>query len=100
MSLADIRDVFVIIVGILLVVQSVLIIVLLVVLIRLALALRQDIRPLIEAATSTVRTVQGTSLVVGQSIARPFIATSAFFAGVRRGASVLANAVFKRKGAG
>ena len=100
MPLADVRDIFIIIVGFLLVVQSVLVIVLLVVVIRLALALRQELRPLIDAATNTVRTVQGTSLVIGESVAKPLIAASAFFTGVRRGTSVLSNAVFRRKGAG
>jgi len=96
-SLADLRDIFIIIIGVLLVVQSIMLIVLIAVLIRLALALRQELRPLIIAATSAVRNVQGTSLVVGESIVKPLIATSAFFAGVRRGVSVLSNAVLKRK---
>ena len=98
-SLADIRDIVIIVVGVLLVIQSLLFIVLIAVLIRLALALRQELRPLIEAATGTVRAVQGTSVVVGESIARPLIATSAFFVGVRRGVSVLSHALLKRKGA-
>ncbi|TAK27726.1 MAG: hypothetical protein EPO21_23630 [Chloroflexota bacterium] len=97
MTLADLRDIFIIIIGVLLVIQSLLLIVLIAVFIRLALALRKEIHPLIEAATGTVRNVQGTSLVFGETIVKPLIATSAFFAGVRRGVSVLSSAVMRRK---
>ncbi len=97
MSLADLRDIFIIIVGALLVVQTLLLIVLIIVLIRLARTLQREVHPLIETATAAVRNVQGTSLVMGETIVKPLIATSAFFAGVRRGASVLADSMLRRK---
>lgn len=59
---------------------------------------RQEIKPLVEQARQTVRTVQGTTEFVSAGLVKPAIQTASIAAGVMRTISVLRSGVIRPRG--
>ena len=90
------RDIAIIILAVLGMVQVLLTIVLLYVVVRLGLYIRGRIPPIIDSAQSTARTVEATTSTIGDNLVKPVIATASFAAGVRQFFSALTGSGKKR----
>jgi len=79
---------------ILLAVESLVIGVMLIVLIweirGLAKMLREDIKPIIDSADETVRTMRGTTTFVSENVVNPVVRVSSFASGVMQALRILA----------
>jgi len=79
---------------ILLAVESLVIGVMLIVLIweirGLAKMLREDIKPIIDSADETVRTMRGTTTFVSENVVNPVVRVSSFASGVAQALRILA----------
>ncbi len=79
-----IRDIFIIVVAFETLVVGVALIVLLVQLASLINLLQNEVRPILEATTETVRTVRGTAQFLGENVVDPVIKLNGYLASVQR----------------
>jgi hypothetical protein len=94
-----ILDIVIILVALTSLVALGLIAVLIMEVIGLVRQVRGEIRPLIDQAQQTVRTVQGTTEFVSTGLLKPAIQTASIAAGVARTISVLRSGVIRPRGA-
>ncbi len=82
-SLADVRDIFII----LLALESLIVVALLIWLILelrgLTRLLRDELKPILASAQETVSTVRGTTNFVSKNVVAPFVKVSSYIAGAR-----------------
>ena len=88
----------IILVALLSLIALVLIGVLVLEIIGLVRQVRQEIKPLVDQAQETVRTVQGTTEFVSAALVKPAIQTASIAAGVARTISVLRSGVIRPRG--
>ncbi len=81
--LADLRDVSIILLALESIVIGVILLLLLWQLRLLVLLLRDEIAPILQNTQETTQTVQSTTKFVGKRVAKPFVGTISFMAGVR-----------------
>jgi hypothetical protein len=81
--LADLRDVSIILLALESIVIGVILLLLLWQLRLLVLLLRDEIGPILRDTQDTTQTVQSTTKFVGKRVAKPFVGTISFMAGVR-----------------
>jgi len=79
-----IRDVFIIVVALETLVVGVALIVLLVQLASLINLLQNEVRPILEATSETVRTLRGTAAFLGESVVEPVIKLNSYLASIQR----------------
>ena len=79
-----IRDIFIIVVAFETLVIGVALIVLLVQLASLINLLQNEVRPILEATSETVRTVRGTAQFLGESVVEPVIKLNGYLASIQR----------------
>ena len=79
-----IRDIFIIVVAFETLVVGVALIVLLVQLASLINLLQNEVRPILEATSETVRTVRGTAQFLGESVVDPVIKLNGYLASIQR----------------
>ncbi len=79
-----IRDIFIIVVAFETLVVGVALIVLLVQLASLINLLQNEVRPILEATTETVRTVRGTAQFLGENVVDPVIKLNGYLASIQR----------------
>lgn len=88
--MTEVRDLAII----LLAVESLVIGVMLIILIweirNLAKLLREEIKPILDSADETARTVRGTTVFVSDTLINPVVRVSSFVAGVRQVLGILA----------
>ena len=96
MTLADVRDVFIIMLAL----ESIIVVGLLVWLIfelrGLTRLLRDEIRPILASARETVGTVRGTTTFVSDNLVAPIIKVQGYMAGVRAAVNTLTGRGLKR----
>lgn len=88
-TLAGVRDVAIIVLAVLAVVQTLLLIVLAVVMLRATVSLRGKASDLLDRSTSTVGTIQSTAGVVSDIVLKPLVRAAGAAAGARRVIAVL-----------
>ncbi len=81
--LADLRDVSIILLALESIVIGIILLLLLWQIRLLVLLLRDEIGPILRDTQETTQTVQSTTKFVGKRVAKPFVNTISFFAGVR-----------------
>ena len=79
-----IRDIFIIVVAFETLVIGVALIVLLVQLASLINLLQNEVRPILEATSETVRTLRGTAAFLGESVVEPVIKLNGYLASIQR----------------
>ncbi len=79
-----IRDIFIIVVAFETLVIGVALVVLLVQLASLINLLQNEVRPILEATSETVRTVRGTAQFLGESVVDPVIKLNGYLASIQR----------------
>ncbi len=79
-----IRDIFIIVVALETLVIGVALIVLLIQLASLINLLQNEVRPILEATSETVRTVRGTAQFLGESVVDPVIKLNGYLASIQR----------------
>lgn len=79
-----IRDIFIIVVAFETLVVGVALIVLLVQLASLINLLQNEVRPILEATSETVRTLRGTATFLGESVVEPVIKLNGYLASIQR----------------
>jgi hypothetical protein len=79
-----IRDVFIIVVAFETLVVGVALIVLLVQLATLINLLQNEVRPILESADETIRTLRGTAAFLGESVVEPVIKLNTYLASIQR----------------
>ncbi len=79
-----IRDVFIIVVAFETLVVGVALIVLLVQLASLINLLQNEVRPILESAGETIRTLRGTAAFLGENVVEPVIKLNAYLASIQR----------------
>ncbi len=79
-----IRDIFIIVVAFETLVVGVALIVLLVQLASLINLLQNEVRPILEATSETVRTVRGTAQFLGENVVDPVIKLNGYLASIQR----------------
>ena len=79
-----IRDVFIIVVAFETLVVGVALIVLLVQLASIINLLQNEVRPILESTSETVRTLRGTAAFLGESVVEPVIKLNAYLASIQR----------------
>lgn len=79
-----IRDIFIIVVAFETLVVGVALIVLLVQLASLINLLQNEVRPILEATSETVRTLRGTAAFLGESVVDPVIKLNGYLASIQR----------------
>ena len=79
-----IRDIFIIVVAFETFVVGVALIVLLVQLASLINLLQNEVRPILEATSDTVRTLRGTAAFLGESVVEPVIKLNGYLASIQR----------------
>ena len=90
MSLADLRDIAVIILAAFFIVQTVAVIVLAIILIKLMMEVRDKADSILMSTQRTVQGINGTANFVGDTVAKPIIRGISFASGVRRTVRALA----------
>jgi hypothetical protein len=98
LSLADFRDVIIIIyglIGIIFFFAAIVILIFLFFAIKGIIGtvrelIRDSVKPTLDSVRDTAKSIQGTTEFVGESAVRPIIRTYGILAGLRRGATVLA----------
>lgn len=90
MDLASIRDLAIVILAVLAIIQLILTIV-------LSLVIYAKVVPLLESAKKTATRVQGTTAFVSDTAVKPIISTIAFATGITRALAILTR-VAKRRG--
>jgi hypothetical protein len=98
MTLENGRDIAIIILAVLAMIQVILTIFLLYVVARLALYVRGRVPPILDSAQTTARTVEATANTIGDNLVKPVIATASFAVGVREFFSALTGGSKRRKG--
>jgi hypothetical protein len=79
-----IRDIFIIVVALETLVVGIALIVLLVQLASLINLLQNEVRPILEATSETVRTLRGTAEFLGESVVEPVIKLNGYLASIQR----------------
>ncbi len=79
-----IRDIFIIVVAFETLVIGVALIVLLIQLASLINLLQNEVRPILEATSETVRTVRGTAAFLGENVVEPVIKLNGYLASLQR----------------
>ena len=79
-----IRDVFIIVVAFETLIVGVALVVLLVQLASLINLLQNEVRPILEATSETVRTLRGTAAFLGESVVEPVIKLNGYLASIQR----------------
>ncbi len=79
-----IRDIFIIVVAFETLVVGVALIVLLIQLASLINLLQNEVRPILEATSETVRTLRGTAQFLGESVVDPVIKLNGYLASIQR----------------
>ena len=79
-----IRDIFIIVVAFETLVVGVALIVLLIQLASLINLLQNEVRPILEATSETVRTLRGTAAFLGESVVEPVIKLNGYLASIQR----------------
>lgn len=82
-TLANLRDISIIIVAFEIIVINILLAVLIVMVVRLVRLLREEVLPILYATQETVSTVRGTATFVGDRVVQPVVKLSSLSAGVR-----------------
>ena len=106
LSIAGIRDVIIVIYGILgiiFLVASLLVVTFLFFSVKglintLKELLQETVKPTLDSVRDTARSVKGTTDFVGETAVRPIIKTYGFLAGVKRGAGVLSGLAGRKRG--
>ncbi len=96
MTLAELRDLAIIILAVIMGIQSLVMLVAGLVVIRLALDLKPRLEELLTNAQRTAAEVRGTVRFTTDQLLRPVIRTAAVVSGVRRGGAVLFNRLLRR----
>jgi len=96
MTLADIRDLAIIVLAVIMALQSLVMLVAGLVVIRVALDLRPRVEEILANAQRTAADIRGTVRFTTDQVARPVIRTVAVIAGVRKGTAVLASRLLRR----
>ncbi len=96
MTLADIRDLAIIVLAVIMALQSLVMLVAGLVMIRTAASLKPRVEDILTNAQRTAADIRGTVRFTSDQVARPIIRTIAVIAGVRKGGAVLANRLLRR----
>ncbi len=96
MTLAEIRDLAIIILAVIMTLQSLVMLVAGLVVIRVALGLKPRVEDILANAQRTAADIRGTVRFTSDQVARPIIRTLAVVAGVRKGSAVLASRLLRR----
>lgn len=89
-ALASVRDLAIILLALESFVIGIVLIVLIWEIRNLAKLLREEIKPILDSADETVRTVRGTTTFVGETFVNPMIRVSGFASGVLQALRILA----------
>jgi hypothetical protein len=92
-ALASVRDLAIILLALESLVIGVVLVVLILEIRNLAKLLREEIKPIVDSADETVRTVRGTTSFVSETFVNPIIRASSFISGVMQ-----AFRIFTRRG--
>lgn len=84
-----IRDIVIIVLALESCIFGIAFILLLIMVIRLVNMIEFEIKPILQKTNETVGTIRGTTHFVSQNVVQPVTKASSYFAGVRRGLSVL-----------
>ncbi|MBI4498580.1 MAG: hypothetical protein HY689_11840 [Chloroflexi bacterium] len=98
MTLANVRDVALIVLAVLAILQLLVLLVMTLLVYRKVAPLIDKIGPVLDSARTTATTVAGTSQFVGETVVAPIIRVASIAAGVRRGVATLGR-LLGRKGA-
>lgn len=88
-ALASVRDLAIILLALESLVIGVVLVVLILEIRNLAKLLREEIKPILDSADETVRTVRGTTSFVSETFVDPMIRASSFASGVRQALRIL-----------
>lgn len=88
-SILVIRDIFIIALGLMSCLTSIVLILLLIAVIRLVNMLEFELKPILLKTNETLGTIRGTTTFMSDNVIRPVTKASSYLAGVRRGISVL-----------
>lgn len=88
-SILVIRDIFIIALGLMSCLTGIVLILLLIAVIRLVNMLEFELKPILLKTNETLGTIRGTTTFVSDNVIRPVTKASSYWAGVRRGVSVL-----------
>ena len=99
MTLENMRDITIIILGVLVILQLLVLLVLTIVIYRKVGPLLDKVGGVLDTARSAVTNVAGTSAFIGETVVSPIIKVAGMAAGVRRGVSALGRLVRRKGGA-
>jgi hypothetical protein len=88
-ALASVRDMAIILLALESLVIGVVLVVLILEIRNLAKLLREEIKPILDSADETVRTVRGTTSFVSETFVNPMIRVSSFASGVMQALRIL-----------
>jgi len=88
--IAAARDIAIIVVALVTIVIGVFLIVLIFEVLALVRMLRADIKPILESADETARTVRGTTTFVSENFVSPLVRVSSFASGVMQALRIIA----------
>jgi hypothetical protein len=88
-ALASVRDLAIILLALESLVIGVVLVVLILEIRNLAKLLRDEIKPILDSADETVRTVRGTTSFVSESLVNPMIRASSFASGVMQALRII-----------
>ncbi len=88
--IAAARDIAIIVVALVTIVIGVILIVLVLEVLSLVRMLREDIKPILQSADETARTVRGTTTFVSENFVTPLVRVSGFASGVMEALRIIA----------
>lgn len=86
---ATLRDIAIIVLAVESIVIGILLIILAIQIFRLVKFLEQEIKPILESAHKTTRTVEGTASIVSETLITPLVKVASFTSAVREAAKIL-----------
>ncbi len=87
--MAFVRDLAIILLAVESLVIGIVLIILILEIRNLAKLLREEIKPIIDSADETVRTVRGTTVFVSENLVNPMVRASSFVSGVMQALRIL-----------
>ena len=88
--MAFVRDLAIILLAVESLVIGIVLVVLILEIRNLAKLLREEIKPILDSADETVRTVRGTTVFVSENLVNPVVRLSSFAAGIMQALRILA----------
>ncbi|HDN80990.1 MAG: hypothetical protein DRI61_13435 [Chloroflexi bacterium] len=95
---ATLRDISIILLAVESIIIGVLLIILAIQVYRLVRFMEQEIKPILESAQKTTKTVEGTASIVSEAVITPVVKVASFASGVKEAARILAGREFKSRG--